>query len=186
MRPIDVVSLAAMEAPNVHMALLAELHFASDIVYCWTGMCTLVYGGHNWIGLGKLASVSTIQEGSTVQADGITIGLEGVDPTMISEALGEVQQGLPCILSMAFFDDTPVHSLIGTPTVCFAGRMDEPTIDEGTESCTITIACENRMALLQQSHERRYTDQEQRRDYPNDCGFQYVNTIQNWVSTWGQ
>jgi hypothetical protein len=186
MRSIDVASAAAMAAPNVHMALLAELHFASDIVYCWTGTCTLVYGGHNWIGLGKLANVSTIQEGSAVQADGIAISLEGIDPNMISDALGEVQQGLPCILSMAFFDDSPLHYMLGSPVVCFAGRMDEPTINEGTDTCTISIACENRMALLNQSHERRYTDQDQRRDYPNDCGFSYVNTVQNWVSTWGQ
>ena len=119
-----------------------------------------------------------------MQADGIVISLEGIDSTMISEALGEIQQGLPCLLSMAFFDAN--QALIGSPVLCFAGRVDEPTIDEGVDTCTISIAVENKMALLNQQHERRYTDQEQRRDYPNDCGFMYVNQIQNWNSTWGQ
>lgn len=184
MRGIDIQTAAAMAAPNVRMALLAEIHFSSDIVYCWTGFGTFPYGGHDYLGLGNLATVSTIQEGSTVQADGITLTLDGIDPTLISEALGEIQQGLPCLLSMAFFDAN--QALIGTPVLCFAGRVDEPTIDEGTETCTISIACENRMALLNQQNERRYSDQEQRRDYPNDCGFAYVNAIQNWASTWGQ
>jgi len=138
MRPIDVQTAAAMAAPNVAMALLAEIHFASDIAYVWTGYGTFNYGGHAWLGLGKLASVSAIQEGSSVQADGITIGLEGVDANMISEALGEIQQGLPCIISMAFFDQN--QTLIGAPVVCFSGRVDEPTIDEGTETCTVTVA----------------------------------------------
>jgi hypothetical protein len=185
MRGIDIATAAAMAAPNVTMALLAEIHFASDIAYVWTGYGTLVAAGHSWLGLGKLASVSTIQEGSTVQADGITLGLEGVDASMISEALGEIQQGLPCIISMAFFNST-TRAIIGSPVVCFSGRVDAPTIEESTETCTITIACENRMALLNQQHERRYTDQEQRRDYPNDRGFEYVSLIQNYVATWGQ
>jgi len=186
MRGIDVATLAAMSAPNVRMALLGELHFASDIVYVWTGLGALPYGGNSYLGLGKLGTVSVIQEGSAVQADGITISLEGIDASMINEALGEIQQGLPCIISMAFFDTSSPPAMISAPVVCFAGRMDEPTIDEGTENCTITIAVENRMALLQQQHERRYSDQEQRRDYPNDCGLMYTNLIQNWVSTWGQ
>lgn len=183
MRAIDVATLAAMTLPNVRMALLAELHFTSGVTYAWTGAGQFSYGGNTYYGLGTLASVSPIQESSDVRSDGIVLGLSGIDPTMISEVLTEVQQGLPCILSVGFFDDNT--NLIGTPVIAFSGFMDQPQISEGTDTCTVTIACENRMAQLQMPRERRYTDQEQRRDYPNDAGFMYVNAIQNWNSTWG-
>ena len=51
MRPIDVQTAAAMAAPNVYMALMAEIHFASDIVYCWTGYGNFSYGGNTYLGL---------------------------------------------------------------------------------------------------------------------------------------
>jgi len=65
---------------------------------------------------------------------------------------------------LAFFDQA--GNIVDSPILCYAGRMDQPTITEGTETSVISIAVENRLADLQRRIERRFTDRDQRLEYP--------------------
>lgn len=182
-RNITPAAAAQCMATQLACALFVEMHFRDSIQYVWSGYGSIAWNGQTWLGMGHLASVGTITEDSTITAQGITLGLSGIDNTLLPEALSQVQQGLPCKVSLAFFN--PDASIVADPILVFAGRMDQPTLEEGADTSTISIAVENRLADLQRPLVRRCTDQDQRHDYPRDSGYAFVAQLMEWNSAWG-
>src|SRR6266853_1586816 len=176
--------LAAIQSAALRPALFVEAHFTSGPIYVWSGIGSIIWGGHPWTGVGSLGSVSTIEESSTVEAKGITLSLSGIDATLLEDILLEFQVGLPAIVTVGFFDASGV--LIADPVCCFAGRMDQPTLDVTGTSATISINCENRLLEMNVAVDRRYTNEDQQRDHPGDRGFEFVNSIQEAQIYWGR
>jgi hypothetical protein len=177
MRVMTPAYLAAISSAMLRPALFVQASFVSGPIYVWSGIGPIAWNGQVWTGVGTLGNVSTIEEGSTVSAKGVTLTLSGIDPTLLTDVLGEFQAGLPALVYLGVFDDT--GALIADPVCCFSGRMDQPTIDISGTAATIAINCENRLVEMNMSVERRYTDEDQQLDYPGDLGFQFVNGIQD-------
>lgn len=176
--------ITALAQPIIRPAFFVQATFATATLYLWTGRGNVSWNGKTWTGVGTLGSVSTIEEGSTVEARGITLTMSGIDATMLGDVLNEVQQGLPAIVYVGLFDEN--LTLIPNPVTAFAGRMDQPTLDVDGTTATISIACESRLMDMNTPAERRYTDEDQQRDYPNDRGFSFVNGIQEVTIYWGR
>ena len=134
--------------------------------------------------MGSLGSVSTIDESATVEAKGITLTLSGIDSALLTGVLDEFQVGLPVVVSLGLFD--AVGALIADPVASFVGEMDQPTLDVTGTSATIAINCESRLLELNVAVDRRYTNEDQQRDYPGDRGFEFVNSIQEAQIYWGR
>ena len=177
MRDMTPAYLAAISSAILRPALFVQATFVSGPLYVWSGIGPITWNGQVWIGIGTLGGVSTIEEGSTVSAKGVTLTLSGLDPTLLTDVMEEFQVGLPVMVTLGVFDDT--GSLIADPVCCFSGRMDQPTIDVSGTTASIAINCENRLVEMNVSVERRYTDEDQKLDYPGDLGFQFVNGIQD-------
>jgi len=176
--------LAAIQSASLRPALFVEAHFTSGPIYVWSGVGPIVWGGHTWTGLGSLGSVSTIDESATVEAKGITLTLSGIDSALLTGILDEFQVGLPVVVSLGLFD--AVGALIADPVASFVGAMDQPTLDVTGTSATIAINCESRLLELNVAVDRRYTNEDQQRDYPGDRGFEFVNSIQEAQIYWGR
>jgi hypothetical protein len=176
--------LAATQSTNLRPALFVEAHFVNGPIYVWTGRGSIVWGGHTWLGVGSLGSVSTIEEGASIDAKGITITLSGIDSTLLADIMTEFQVGLPVLVWLGFFDET--LSLIDDPVISWAGRMDQPTVDVDGQTCTISINCENRLVEMNVAVDRRYTNEDQQLDYPGDRGMEFVSSIQDVTIYWGR
>lgn len=176
--------IAALGEKVLRPAFFVQATFASSTVYLWTGRGSVTWNGQTWLGVGSMGSISNIEEGSDVQARGIVLTMSGIDPTLLGDVMTEMQQGLPVTVYFALFDATP--SLILNPVIAFQGRMDQPTLDVSGETATIQIACESRLMDLNTPAERRYTNEDQQRDYPDDLGFEFVNSIQEITIYWGR
>lgn len=186
-RGLDAGTIAAISSPLVRPAIFLYGRFTDGDVYVWSGAGNFSWNGQTWVGLGTpggecLGAISTISEDSALQAQGMSITLSGIDSTMLTHALTAVQQGAPVKVWINLFDDA--MGVIGS-VFAYQGLMDQPTIDEGGDKCSITIAVENRLSDLQRAQGRRWTDQEQRSRYPTDDGFKFANTIINFYATWG-
>jgi len=168
---------------RMQLAAFAELHFRSSVEYLWTGTGLFSWNGQTWLGIGLFGKIGVISEDSQLNAQGVSLELSGIDPVLLPEALSEIEQGLPARLWVAFFDRA--GTIVPDPILCFAGRMDQPTIDESGETATISITVENRLADLQRRLVRRFTDQDQRMDWPRDTGFAWVGQLMDWTSAWG-
>jgi hypothetical protein len=184
MRVASASMIAALQARTLHPALFVQATFLNGPVYVWSGAGTLSWNGQTWQGVGTLGSVSTIEEGTTVEAKGITISLSGIDNTLLTDVLGNYRLGLPVTVWLGLFDDA--HNLIPDPIISFAGRMDQPTLTVGAETSTLSINCESRLLDMNVPCNRRFTQDDQQIDYPGDRGFEFVNAIQDVTIYWGR
>lgn len=183
-RSLTAGTLAQLSQGKVAVALFVEVDFADATSYLWSGLGPIAWNAHTWLGVGKFGKVSDVTERTGVQADGITLTLSGVPQDMLDEALLQCRQGRPVKVWFGFLD--AAGAVIADPYQTFAGRMDVPIIDEGAETATVSITVENRLIDLQRSRERRYTDDDQKIDYPTDRGFEYVASLQEQNLVWGK
>lgn len=161
---------------------LVDLTLASGVQHIWSGIGSLVYGGSTYLGVGSLGAVGDINEGCDVKADGTTITLSGIDPTLLNDCLNEIQLGAPVTIWFAVFQD---GAIIGAAYSIFAGTVDQPVIPIGPETIAITLKLENRMTNLQRPSCRRYTASDQNYDHADDSGFNRVETLNDIALVWG-
>ena len=183
-RQMTPAYLAAIQSGMLRPALFVEAHFTSGPIYVWSGIGPIAWNGETWTGVGSLGSVSAVEEAATVAAKGITLRLSGIDASLLTGILLEFRVGLPVIVSLGLFDDS--SALIPDPVCCFAGQMDQPTLDVDGTTATIAINCENRLVELNVSVDRRYTNEDQQLDHPGDRGLEFVNSIQEAQIYWGR
>lgn len=181
MRNLSTAMSAAITARLVQPAILAQLTFKSGTVYVWIGRGDLVWNGNTFKGVGNLGGIGTITETTTVQAAGTSVSLSGVDPTLYADCVSDIVTGKPAKIWLACLNGNTVIDAL----LMFSGLIDIPTVTEGPDDIAISLALENRLTNLQRASRKLYTSSEQRRKYPNDSGFDYVEVLQDTANLWG-
>jgi hypothetical protein len=181
MRNMTPQMQAAISARMVQPAILASLTFNQGTMNVWTGIGDIVANGVTYSGIGSLGSIGTISEMTTVEAAGTSVTLNGCDPTIYADAISDIKTGQPASIWLACLNGTTV---LGTILI-FKGLIDIPTVSEGADDISISLALESKLTNLQRANRRLWTDTEQRRKYPTDSGFQYVNALVDCVNNWG-
>jgi hypothetical protein len=120
-----------------------------------------------------------------VAAKNVTLTLSGVPNDILGYALTDIQRGLSAQIYFGLFD-TDGKTIIPNPVLAYSGRVDQPKITDGGDTCTISVNVENPLVDMNRPVDRRYTDADQQRDFPGDLGCSFVNSIQNFVSYFGQ
>jgi len=177
---------AALQAGELWPAMLVYGKFLDGEVRLWSGYGPIVWQGQTWQGIGTLLSVSSIEEGTDVEARGVTLSLSGFDPDLLAEALGQVRQGLPVIIYFVLFYPGSPRGIIADPLMAWAGKMDQPTINASNETAVISLSCENRLTAMNVAVDRRYTTEDQQRDWPGDAGLSFVYGMQDQQIMWGR
>ena len=77
--------LAAVKASELQPALFVEAYFVTGPIHVWSGYGTIQWNGHAWAGIGTLGGVSTIEDGASVEAKGITLTMSGIDPALVAD-----------------------------------------------------------------------------------------------------
>lgn len=183
-RSMSADFLAAITSRSIRPAFFVEINFASGPEYLWTGNGTISWNGHSWLGTGSLMAISPIEEGADINARGISFSFSGIDPTILSGVLLEFQVGLPAIVYLGLFDSS--SSLIADPIISWSGKTDQPTIEMDGQTASININCENRLVEMNVAVDKRYTNEQQQRDYPGDRGLEFVNSITEVMLYWGR
>jgi hypothetical protein len=176
-RAIDAAADAALNRAEVHAALLITLDFASGPMRMFTGLGRLVWAGNTYTGAGDLVGISTIEETSELRSTVTTLTLSGVPTSLVgmAQAANEAWQNRSATLHLATFDETG-RAFDGEPTQLLAGRMDQLTYTEG-DTASFALSIESRLVDLERARVRRYTDEDQQAEYPDDKVFEYVEDI---------
>jgi hypothetical protein len=162
--------------------MFVELDFASGFLRVTTAGYDVTWNGYTWTGVGLLGSVEAITEDTALQANGIKLGLSGVDTAIISIALQESYQGRAAKIWLAFVNDA--GAIVADPLLIFVGRMDTMTVQDG-ETATVLLQLENDLAAWDRPRVRRFTDADQQAEYPGDLGMQFVTEVAQRTITWG-
>jgi hypothetical protein len=182
-RPLSPALLTALSAPILNPALFVQAQFSDETVYMWSGVGSVTWNGHTWIGLGGFLGVTTPEDSSTVEAKGITLMLSGMDAKMLPQALNDVVLGYPVTVYLALYDSN--NTLIDGPVVAWAGRLDQPTFEVGGTEVSLQINCESRLLDMNVGVDRRYTHEDNQLDNPGDLCFMFVDSIQEMTLFWG-
>lgn len=180
--PTDVAD--AFSADVVRPVLFVQCAFDSGDLNLWGGIGNLTAGGVEYVGAGTLLSVSSIAETTELQANGATVQLSGITEPLLSKARDEDYQGRALKILLGTMDST--NTLISSPFVIFSGFMDTMTITDAGETSTIRVTVENRLIEFERSRQRRYTAEDQKIEYPNDKGLEFVSEIAEKEIVWGR
>lgn len=173
-----------LESDNLSPFLAVDLSFDGGNFVTWTGYGNITFGGTTYIGGGDFLNVSQISETADIQANGINITLSGIPSDLISSALNETYQGRPAKLYLGVLDGN--GAVVADPYLIFSGRMDTMGIEDTGDTANISLTAESRLIDLERSRERRYTSEDQKIDYPNDKGLEFIADLQEKEIVWGR
>ena len=190
----------------VYPFFATELRFdGNNTIRMWTGQGTLVLSdGTEWVGLGQLLNISAIEETSEMAVKGATITLSGIPQTLLSLALAEPYQGRVCNIYFGTFSQGSLlqesssyillqdGSRINLETTdkgfneLFSGYMDQMNIEESADTCTISLAVENKLVDLERARTARFTSGYQKSIYAGDLGLDFIEDLQDKSIVWGK
>ena len=136
-----------------------ELYFDTGIERFWTGYGTIQIDSESYVGSGRSISFSSIEEDNQISAKGMQIVISGLPTSTLDFALREDYQFRKATVHVgAILSDGSIQS-----NIIFSGYMSHMNITQASDSITIAIAIENRLAGLERKNVYHYTDQEQKR-----------------------
>jgi len=78
------------------------------------------------------------------------------------------------------------NNVVADVYTIFKGKMDVLNISEGSQTTIIQLKLENRLISFEKSSNRMYTFEDQKVDYPNDLGFEFIPDLQDKEIIWGK
>jgi hypothetical protein len=76
--------------------------------------------------------------------------------------------------------------LIGDPILLYRGLIDSCEIEDKLENPSASIKLENDLSRFDTSQNYRFADESHKVYYPDDRGFEYVESLEDWSGFWGR
>jgi len=168
----------------VRPVLLCQMEFDSGDFNVWSGIGPLPFDGDTYTGLGNFGGVSPIEETIDTKAVGLSYSLSGVPSAVVAIALTENYQERSARLFFGMLDDN--GALIADPFKLHEGRMDVMILRDDGKTADIELKVESRLIDLERPKVRRYTSEDQKAEFPNDTGFDFVASLQDKQIVWGR
>lgn len=210
-RGLSVDLINALQSDVFRPIVLVEMQFASGTIRTSSSYRTLSWGGYDWLGTGLVLSLTEVNDTQEMQANSVSLQLTGVPLDTLAIALDDAEyKGRACKIYVGGLGkDNPLYTIGGEPITdiagnqlyligttdqyniidafpVFSGLMDNAVIEDSGTTATISLSVESRLAGFLRTRESRYTDQDQKRRYPADRGFEYVAGLQGKDTEWGR
>ncbi len=185
---------ASLAGSKVQLAFLTHFQFTTQPMRLWKGEGMLkTNDGQRWSGIGKLGSMSGIEQAVNGEAPEMTFTLSGIDADIMRLAKDEFQaevKGRLVYVLIQFFgvadpDDPDNQRPLDNPFPVCCGRCLSPTFtfnDAGERS--VALSAESLFSLRSRPAYAMYTDSDQQQRFPGDEGFEFVGALVNSVVTW--
>lgn len=160
--------------------IMAKLEFDTP-VYVHTGAGTISHDSNDYLGVGTLGGVSSIEEPGAPEYTEVSLTLSGIDSSLISILLGTSYQGKTATL---YYTSREPDGSINTPYAIFVGLIDTADISSG-ETASIDLKIVNRLAFWDRPNIRRYNNAEQQTRFPGDKGLEFVDELATTQIIWG-
>lgn len=180
-RIIHPDALAALAEPVVRFAAFVRFELDEGMLAFSSLFDPVTFDGVEYVGFGNLGNIDELAESSSLDPQWFQVSLSGVRSELLSAALNSNYFNRPAYVHLAVLDE--FHEIIGEPFLFFAGRIDQVQCRYGAES-SINITCADEIADWERPRIERYTDQEQRAQYPGDTGFRFVAQLEKRQFVW--
>lgn len=186
MATLDSSQQAELEKAVTRVCYFVELDFRDATSYICSANITLTWGGHDWIGLGTIGSISAIEESEGVESKSLTFTLNVAQLSILALAVGDVEQYRGRNAKMYFCPLDESFQPVGTPQQCWRGIMDTMAVSVDGEEGAIQLKCETSAYGLKKQPGLRLNAAQQKSRYPTDTGLDYLTDLianpQIWLS----
>ena len=162
---------------------LVEIYFTSGTAYLTDAFKEITWNSNTYLAAGSFLTFSDITEENALTVSEIEVQLTGVDRNYLVDVLNERFMDQNLIIRKGFFDSS--NAVIVDPIIIYSGKMDEPTIIESSETCTVSVKVANLFVDFLKTTGRYTNDESQKLFFPNDNGFQYAHQIIKEIN-WGK
>lgn len=182
-RDLTVGMVSAITAGTVRPALFFEGVFSSSTLRLWTGIGSIVWDSHTWLGNSWFTGMSDVTEDGSISPSNVDIILAGVPLSLVSLILSESTHASTGKVWLVCFDSS--NAIVSDPYLLFTGKLSAPRIDDSSDSSQIILTYEDDLIMLQRSPELRNNHETQQSLFPDDKGFEYVAGLANWIGFFG-
>ena len=187
-RDITSAFNTAITSKVVRPLMAVELEFSDGTLRMWNGYgdITMTAGGSSktFTGAGDLLGISEIEESDILSMSGVTLTLSGIKSSLISTALSAQYTNRNGAIYLGLFDTSA--NVIADVYTLFKGKMDVLNISEGQQTTMIQLKLESRLVSFEKASNRMYTLEDQKVDYSNDLGFEFITDLQDKEIIWGK
>lgn len=188
-RNLTAALATAFDSGSVKPIVFAFFDFPGGAVRFWSGSGDKVLTGYSdanlngtYTGLGDLGALQLPEESSDGSASGAVFTLSGLESTSTSLALDQNYQNSPCFVWIGALDSS--DQVIADPYLQMSGLMDVMEMTDDGSTASISIRAEGFAYGVGPSN-RRYTDEDQKREFPGDLGFGFVAGLADRQIYWG-
>jgi hypothetical protein len=162
---------------------LIEVYFDSGTIYMTDSFKDISWNSKTYLAAGSFLTFSDINEQNAITVSDIDVQLSGVDRTFMVTILSENFIDRELIIRKGFLNTS--SAVIVDPIIVYSGKMDQPTIVESGETCTVSVKVANLFVDFLKSNGRFTNNESQKLHFPNDNGFAYAYQIIKEVN-WGK
>jgi hypothetical protein len=184
-RDVASATLTASQQDLISPVLMAKLEFDSGNVLAHSRIGNITYASDTYLGVGQFGAISSAGENSDLARSTLSLTLSNIPGDMGAVVLTEQSQGRRGTVYMGYVDES-TGQLVGDPVIIHRGRMDNPEINQGGTTFTVTVKIENRFAAWNKPLIRRFNNAYQQSRYPGDRGFEFVEQAAEKQINWGQ
>ena len=156
-----------------------ELEFSDGTLRMWNG-----YGSITMTAGGSSKVFTGAEESDTLSMSGVTLTLAGIKSSLISTALGANYTNRKGAVYLGLFDTS--KNVVADVYTLFKGNMDVLNISEGSVTTVVQLKLESRLVTFEKASNRMYTFEDQKIDFPNDLGFEFIPDLQDKEIIWGK
>ncbi len=168
---------------SLNPAIFVQFQFVDGNLNLWSGYNDIIWNSQIFVGSGNVLAVDRVEETQEFRATSVSFSLNGINSALIASALTANYQGRPAIMWFAVMDNS--RNIIATPYQLFKGRMDIISFSDNGDTADFNIKCESNIIDIRKARERRYTPEDQKIDYEDDRGLDFIPKIQDIEIAWG-
>lgn len=149
----------------------------------WSRTGILRYAGADWTGAGILGRMGGAKRSTDLVINEVTFEVRGVPPTVTEMLSGKVRNRVARVWRGAIsrrgrvtVDDDPMIDAL----------MDYQNLipDPASGTAAIRVVAQQGFYVLDRAQDIAFSDQQQRADFPDDCGMALTHTFVNRDSRW--
>lgn len=181
-RGLSAEVLAEIGSGSCRPVHLLEIDF-SPTIYLTDAAIRVTWGGHVYEA-SPFLRFSDITESRDLLVTECTVGLSGVDQTVIALLLADTYLGRTARIRKAMLTES--LAVIVDPGLIVEGRLDSPSIssDPSTGTCEASVSIVSRWAPLEKPAGRHTNDAQQKAIFAGDRCFENVTDEQTTLR-WG-
>jgi len=181
-RGLAATNVTAATAAHKRPITFLELQLDSGTLRLHNAVGNYTWGGFTWIGVGALAEVAPLEESEGSSAYRISYRLNGLNGTILAEAIEEEVFERLAIRYDGFIGDD--GQLVADPDEVRRDLMDNMEVLRGDGMESVMLHCESEHVRDTQAPGGLFSDEDQQALFSGDTGFQYPQMIDAQIH-WG-